>query len=153
MMNELDEFLDLVNSKEAEEEEISTLHEYVEMDIHQFAELFPDVSYLKIGDEYEDGKIVEIEEVSIFIDFYQIAYLINTEEGIAHTYYEGFDLDKERVIELLNDEDIATENNREELMKWLEELNILWTQAAVITDPVELEQFFTKSGYTVIITE
>ncbi len=152
-MNDLDEFLELVNSKEADGEEISTLHEYVDMDIHKFAELFPEVDYLKIGDEYEDGKIVDIEEVSVFIDFYQIAYLIKNEEGVCHTYFEGFDLDKARVIELLNDEDIATENNREELMKWLEELNVLWTQAVEITDPAELEQFFTKSGYTVIITE
>lgn len=152
-MNDLDEFLDLVNSKDAEEEEITTLHEYVEMDIHEFADLFPEANYLKIGDDFEDGEIVDIEEVSIFIDFYQIGYLIRNEEGICHTYFEGFNLDKEKVINLLNNEEITTENNREELLKWLEELNLLWSNAIEITDPAEFEQYFTKQGYTVIISE
>jgi hypothetical protein len=121
MQSDMDEFLDLVGGQDDEKEEVKTLHEYVEMDIHKFADMFPDAVYLKIGDDYEEGvKIVDIEEVSIFIDMFQICYRVDC-EGNDYRYYEETGLDEAKVLALLNDETIESMGGSE-LFEWLDQM-------------------------------
>lgn len=121
MPNDLDEFLDLVNGQDEDKEAVKTLHEYVEMDIHKFADMFPEANYLKIGDDYEEGvKIIDIEEVSIFIDMFQICYRVDC-EGNDYRYYEETGLDEAKVLSLLNDETIENAASSE-LLEWLDEM-------------------------------